>query len=369
MRALFGRASGAAHLASVLCLLLVLPPVVWSADAEGLYEATVTVAARDNEAARNQGFAEAMREMLVRLTGRTDTASRPAVARALAAPQPYVDFWAYDSQPSPEPDGGEQIVLQVTFFQAAVQGLLEEAGIPVWPQNRPATLLWVVVQDEFGEYRMVGSPLAAETDLLEQVHAAAQRRGVPLLDPLLDFADQRALRPEQAWALDLDTIRAASQRYGTESVLLLRIFRAPGAQVIGKAVYLFRERVLEYEVFDGPLDTLLEGGIDLVAQELSSNYAVLLSGVDNSTAVQLTVDDVGTVESYASLLDYLDSIAVVSALQVQQVAGSTLTLQLQVGGQFRQLIESIALDRRLEQLGEVTRESQRMSMHYRWLGR
>ena len=193
-----------------LCSMLMAGnAAVQAAEITGMYEATVTVPTRDSERARNQGFAEAMREMLVRLTGRTDTLSHPAIARALASPQSYVDFWAYRSRPAQEPGQPDQIALQITFFESSVQSLLGDAGIPVWPLNRPDTLLWVVVQNEFGDRVIAGTLEGSERALLDEVHEAARRRGLPLLNPLLDFTDQRALRPDQLWSLDEEAIRSA----------------------------------------------------------------------------------------------------------------------------------------------------------------
>ena len=343
-----------------------------AAEVSGLYESDVTVTSRDDQRERQQAFGTAMRAVLLKLTGRDDTTANPVIARALGSPQSYVEAWAYSSvlpgDPFAQPGQGAQIKLHVTFFQAGVQQLLNEAGIAVWPPNRPDTLLWVVVQDELGErYRATAVPEQGG-DVLEVLETAAAARGVPVLLPLQDFADLRALPIEQLWNLDVNALRIASSRYQGESILALRIFRSLSGDVIGKAVYIFRDRVLEFEAIESPLVPFIEGSVDLVAESLASYYAILLSGADDGGGeeVRLKVEGVGSASDYAGLLHYLNDLAVVSGVQVLGAQGATLELQLETGGQSRQLVESIALDRRLTALGDVTRNGAQVQLHYRW---
>ncbi len=360
--------AGCLLLLQLMSLLLLLFPVLpaEAGDVAGLNEALVVVNSRDDERERQQGFSTALREVLVKLTGRTDTNANPLIVRALAAPQSYVETWTYRSLPAGNPAQPEQIGMQVTYFQAGLQQLLNDAGIPVWPQNRPDTLLWVTVQDELGE-RYLAAPLPADGgEVLEQLQGAAVLRGVPLLLPLLDFEDLRALPLEQLWNFDIETLRRAALRYLSESILAVRVFRSLRGDVIGRAVYLFRDRVLEFEALESPLDSFLAGSLDMVAQELAAHYAILLSGVDNSTEVLLTVDGLRNPADYAGLLQYLGGIAAVNGVQLLGVEGGSVQLQLRTGGQFRQLIESIALDRRMSAIGEVSRSGQQVFMHYQW---
>lgn len=363
---------GLAHVAALFVLASMMAALpARAAEVAGLYEAGVTVTSRDDERQRQQAFSSAMREVLVKLTGRADTNTNPAVTRALNSPQSYVETWAYNSvlpdDPLAQPGQAAQIQLQVTFFQAGIQQLLNEAGMSIWPQNRPDTLLWVAVQDELGE-RFLAAPLPDQGgDVLTAVRNEATERGVPLVLPLLDFSDLRALPLEQLWNFDIDALRIASSRYQGESILALRIFRSLRGDVIARAVHIFRDQVLEFEALESPLEPFLEGSIELVAQQLASYYAISLSSIDNSTEqILLTVDGIGSASDYAGLLQYLNGLVVVSGVQVLGVQGTTIELQLRANSQVPQLIESIALDRRLLAQGEVQRSGQQVLMHYQW---
>lgn len=342
------------------------------AEVTGLFVTSATVSSRDDERERQQGFSAGLRDVLVKLSGRRDTLENPAITRALSSAQSYVETFAYNTllpaDPLAQPGQPAQIELQVTFFQAGIQQLLNDAGIAIWPPNRPETLLWIAVQDELGErYRASGEPEAGG-DLIAAVRAAAVKRGVPVLFPLLDFSDLSSLSIEELWNFDINALRIASSRYRSESILALRVFRSLSGDVSAKAVYIFRDQVREFDVLESPLDPFIEGSIDLVATNLASYYAIRLSSANDGAAEQvlLTVDGVGNAGAYAGLMQYLNGLAVVSGVQVLSAKGASIELQLSTGGQARQLVETIALDRRLTALGEVTRTGPQVRMHYQW---
>jgi hypothetical protein len=354
-----------------LLLLSTAMPAV-AADVTGLYVTSATVSSRDDERERQQGFGAGLREVLVKLSGRRDTLDNPVIARALGSPQSYVETWAYNTilpaDPLAQSGQAAQIELQVTFFEAGIQQLLNDAGIAIWPSNRPDTLVWITVQDELGERYRAGVEPEEGGDLVAAVRAEAAKRGVPLLLPLLDFADLSSLTIEQLWNFDVNALRIASSRYRSESILALRVFRSLSGDVSARAVYIFRDQVREFDVLESPLAPFIEGSIDLVAANLASYYAILLSGANNGSEEQvlLTVDGVGSAGDYAGLMQYLSGLAAVSGVQVLGVKGASIELQLITGGQARQLVESIALDRRLTALGEVARTGPEVRMHYQW---
>jgi hypothetical protein len=357
---------------TVFLVMLIMAAPAHGAEVTGLYVSSATVSSRDDERERQQGFSAGLREVLVKLSGRRDTLDNPVIARALGSPQSYVETYAYNTilpeDPLAQPGQPAQIELQVTFFQAGIQQLMSNAGIAIWPPNRPDTLLWITVQDELGE-RFRASDMPEEGgDLVAAIRLEASKRGVPLLLPLLDLDDLRYLSIEQLWNFDVNALRIASSRYRSESILALRVFRSLSGDVSAKAVYIFRDQVREFDVLESPLEPFIEGSIDLVAANLASYYAIMLSGASNGVEEQvlLTVDGVDSAPDYAGLVQYLNGLAVVSGVQVLGAKGASIELQLSTGGQARQLVETIALDRRLTALGEVTRNGPEVRMHYQW---
>jgi uncharacterized protein len=337
-----------------------------AAEVTGLYDAAIPIPSRDNERERQQAYGVALREVLLKLTGRQDTLENPEVNRGIANAQAYVESWTYRTVPASSPEGGEQLLLHVGFFPSEIQNLLNTARIPIWPQNRPETLLWIVFQDELGARVMFGTSAENNIEVMQPLKEAAEKRGLPLLLPLLDFTDQRTLTIEQLWNFDQVAIRQASMRYGNESILALRIFRSISGETISKGQYLFRDQVLELNFVEDSLQPVVEGSINLVAEQLASYYAVLLSGAEGSTEVIMTVDGVKGLKDYAELMQYANNMTTVDKVDLMSVENGAVQLRLFTSGQLRQLIEGIALDRKMAPVDEATRTGAGIAMHYVW---
>ena len=357
----------------VLCFLLVGGQAnrVLAAEVTGLYQSSVPVESRDNERARIRAFAAGMQDMLIRLTGHDDIASQPAVQGALSAPQSYVESWTYRT--STADDGvTPQLMIDIGFYQAEVQRLLNDAGIAVWPSSRPDTLVWMVIQDEQGQRFQVDTNTGSGVAEMQALQQAASQRALPVLEPLWDFADLTTLRPDVLWSLDEPSLRFASARYGYDSILAVRIVRTVSGQIIGKAVHLFRDRVQQTEAFDSDLDGFLAAATAMVARELADNYGVRITATTpGSSAAQLmllSVDGIVGLNDYADVLHYLEGVAGVTELQVREVDNGTLTFSLNAAGQVRQLVENLALGRKLQALSDpVMGADGYFRLQYRWL--
>lgn len=152
----------AALTASALALLCFLAVPARAVDVEGLYQGAVELQSRNDERERQRAFAPALRQVLLKVTGRQDSLEHPVIVGALSRAQDYAASWAYRSRPVPPATGEagtprEHLELEVNFFEGAVQDLLKSAEIPLWPQDRPVTLVWAVVQEELGERELLSS--------------------------------------------------------------------------------------------------------------------------------------------------------------------------------------------------------------------
>ncbi len=345
--------------------------VAVAAEVTGLYQASVPAESRDNERQRIRAFAAGMQEALVRLTGHNDVASEASVQAALASPQSYVESWAYRTLTST--DGtAPQLMIDISFYQAEIQRLLDNAGIPVWPSSRPETLVWLIVQDELGQRVTADLNAVTGAEAMQALQAAALKQGLPVLGPLWDFEDLTVMRPELLWTLDEPTLRLASARYRYDSILAVRILESVTGQVVAKAVHLFRDRVQQVEAFDSDLDSFFADTTAMVARELADNYAVrLTSTAAGSTQAEklmlLSVAGVNGLADYADLLHYLEGVAGVSDLQVREVDGGQLLFSLNAAGQVRQLVENLALGRKLQAVADPAMGSDGyFRLQYRW---
>ena len=345
-------------------IYICLPISVTAIEVSGLYQGIVTVNSRENTQERNRAFGDAMRQVLLKVTGNREVLSQAVIRRAISNADDYVDTWSYRTI-TPDDEAQAAIELSVSFFEPEVLDLLDLAGVPVWPQNRPYTLVWLVVQDELGGRELHGSSTAdSEVSLL--LEREAEIRALPLLLPVLDIDDRRAVSASDVWDMDVGNILQASSRYQSESILLMRVFRTLGGDVLARSLYLLRDQEFELEAFEEPLEDFIRNSVALATDELSSYYAILLSGTDSNIEVQLTVEGVSKADDYAELLNYVDELTDVNSYQVVTVDNDTIQLVLSTGGQIRQLVETIALNRNLLPSSEVLREDNHVFMSYRW---
>ncbi len=352
-------------------VILVLSDAVMAIEVTDLYQGIVPVESRDNVRERQQAFNEALRQVLLKITGNGTIYNQPLIRRALTNADNYVDTWSYrtvTSSRGEDDTSGEApgIELSVTFFEPEVLALLDSAGIPLWPRNRPYTLVWLVIQDELGGRQLVGSSSRDNLDILSMLESGAQRRGLPVLLPILDFDDLRAVSTNDVWNMETERLLAASARYQSESVLVIRLFRTLAGDVFGRSNYLFRNQVFELELFEESVETFVEQSIALAVDELSAYYAVLLSGTDSSMEVNLTVNGITSAEDYASLLGYIAQLTDVNDHNIVRVKDQTIQLKLVTGGQLRQLVETIALNRNMQPDGDLVRMDNQVFMSYWW---
>jgi len=358
----------------VFSLMLYLP-ASFAIEIEDLYQATIIVPSRNNEQERRRAFSEAMREVLTKVSGLTSTTNPASIRRALNNPEPYVESWRTQAELLPiSPDAEiselqEIISIEVNFYESEIQRLLDENNIPIWPANRPETLVWMVVEDELGERQMLTNDSSEFGSRVNALQNFADVRGLPLLFPLLDLEDQLRLNVNKLWELDEAAILNASQRYQAESILSLRVYRSLSGEVLAKSLYFFRDNIFSYEEFELNEEDFISGSVNLATNELSQYYAVLISGTENSVSINMQVDGIDNPEDYAALLNYLNTLEGVSSFQLSRAVESSLLLQLETGGQLRQLVETIALEPALQEVVELSRTGDNVSMHYRWVQR
>lgn len=195
---------------------------------QNLYEAEVPVEGQTIEE-RDYVVREALKDVLVRISGRSDAGmlakDETFVPRSTLFVQQfrYRKFKSDEVIPANPIDGAKPFTqkLWLRFTEKTVSKLLREQGYPVWGKNRPATLVWLVVDDQ-KQRILIGN----STPHTSRIHIEQEslKKGLPFRLPLLDLADQSKLQVTDVWGNFEDTILAASSRYQTEAILVGRVY-------------------------------------------------------------------------------------------------------------------------------------------------
>ena len=363
-------------------MLLTLPLISWqpslALQVSGLYSQQIPVT-NDGEAERNRAFKEALAAVVVKVSGDPRWLENPAIERAIAQAQNYVEATSYisesiqlpleDNTASADTDEeqfytAEQRIISVNFAAALIDELLEDADIPVWDGNRPSVLVWMVLQSSAGDREFLTADSNPEIVKVMQDFAAA--RGLPIIFPVLDFEDRRTLTENVVWNLDEAAISIASERYGADSILAGRLHFTASDELVGLWQFQFQEEADVFDGFDSELQSYLYDPLNRITTRLAGYFAILPESIDGRS-VRLRIDGIKNLNAYSSLLSYVENLGLVATVTTAEVDGERIELQLSLVGDTRQLYEQIALDRDLLPINNTVEDSSLATLlHYRW---
>ncbi|MDH3954990.1 MAG: DUF2066 domain-containing protein, partial [Gammaproteobacteria bacterium] len=184
--------------------MLTLVSLVLSLPAAAVEVATLFTAevAYDQESSdpRADAYEAALQEILLRVSG-SGIANNPEVLAELF-PNPA----SYVVQFRP----GADETLWVSFDGQAIERTLRGAGQTFWGAERPLTLVWLAVDWGQGEREIIAADDPDRTQqesrsidrdrlLRERLLEIAERRGLPLVFPLLDTTDLQSVTFADIW--------------------------------------------------------------------------------------------------------------------------------------------------------------------------
>lgn len=350
---------------NIVILLLLLFGVAARAEVVNtLYDARVEVEQRGDQALK-RAAAQGLADVLVRVSGRTDVARAQGVQPALRNAQGLVRQYRYEAETD---EGVERLFLELNFSESEVNRLLSQAGLPVWDKNRPRTLIWLVIDDVNGR-RFVNE--SDNPDVVEALRKAASHRGVPVVFPVLDIDDKLQLTTGQIWGMDLQAVRAASERYRAPHILTGRLTRLSSGWITNLVHLSNRdENVLDSQ--SATLAAALEPGINQIADELAQKFAVVRSE-QRELSANIVVSGVDDFRDYARIVTYLESVAVIEHANPVWVSGSQMVVLLHLQGDMDKARQFFLLDKKIledDNPGIAFAESQipmeQVHSYYRW---
>lgn len=285
--------------------LLALAPLPLAAAVVAPYQAVVPLQGTA-EADRAAAIGEALKTAAVRASGQPEAASAPRIVAAAADPSGFVQQYATTADRQ----------LRVGFDARAMDQLLQQAGLPSWPAERPAVTVLLFTPGVAGGARAVTA--ADRGPERAEVERAAEARGVPVSWP--------------AESLDVATARS---RLATEGATLLGVG--------GGATY---EWVFAHAGQTARGQGALSQGPDLAADTLAARYAP--ASTRTVSTVRLRVGGLQRVRDYAALTQYLEGLSLVRGVVVRELQRDTVQFELQVRGDLELLRRIFALDGRLQ---------------------
>ena len=319
-------------LALLLVLAIVVPiaPPVAAAEIRGLYESQVPVAGKSAQQ-RVAALGVALSQVIVKVSGQRNPLGHPAVAEALKAPGRFVQQFQYrivdapDQSVSPGPSG---LRLWARFDPQVVDGLVREAGLPVWGRARPSVLVWAVVERD-GRREILGPD--EPTGLATIMTASAAGRGIPLVMPLLDLEDRTRIRASDVWAGFVENIKIASARYDSEGILVVRAYPLVASLWEARWELILPDGTQRWESQSDLVEILVEDGTHEAADRLAIQYAAV-GAYGDPLEVVMVVSGVNNLADYARALKYLGSLDETGRVDVVRVEADRVWFDLEARG-------------------------------------
>lgn len=321
--------------ALLLAALAALPLTAWAAHAVSIFQ--VDVASQSAPALQ-----EAMREALVRATGRRESASDPVFGGLITDAPKYVQGY----------DRGTQGELQVLFNAAEIAKAIATLDRSVWDPNRPFTL--VVIYPPPDQSEQAGDQTGLER--------AAEQRGLPISIVPLPVTDNSGN------LLPRESLLEMAHRYGAEQLLIGRppvtasssaVSAAPGTVAAATAASsgttqpapaasappaapptaqpaappdqsqawqwtLYTD--FSSQSWSGPLTAGIDDTVDLLAPPPGAAAA------NAAGETEIEIDGVSSLAAYANIELMLGAVPGVSKANVRQVSGESVLFDLTVRG-------------------------------------
>lgn len=347
------------------------------------------------ESERNAAARATLGEVIVRVSGQRSALSNPAIKAALPKAQNYLFGFSYKSSSEKITVDGKTfpaVGLQLNYEPRAIEQLLRQAQLPIWPANRPQVLVWLVMKDQ------AGMRLVPDAEDMRALQAQAQLRGLPLVFPK-DASGNSSLSGDDLWALNLEKIRAASEHYRADAILIGRYTPyslgpippavvvdplavanpteavvvpataassaassvasdtateiAPAPEIQGpwlgdwQLIHDSSEQAFADETPD--VAGLFTLAIDRAADYFANQYAIMPNN-QGPQAILLRIGNITSFGEFKQAQAYLDELAMVQRMEVVKVNAEGILVRLTTEGDVKLLMSTLALGRRLAPL-------------------
>jgi hypothetical protein len=293
-----------AALAVLVALSGALPSSAWALRPVRIYEIDLD----EQSPTAVQG---AMRQALVRATGRRESADDPALASLVNDAPRYVK--TYGTGPRGEP--------QVVFDGAAVERAIAAAGRSGWDRERPFTL---VVLDP-------PRARAAEDTARAELERVAAERGLPISLIPLPLTDS-AGNP-----LGAEALLQAAQRYGGDEIL---VGRGADAGPDTPLQWTLHTRALNRS-WSGPLAAAIDHTVDVLVPQPATSLA------DADATARVQIEGVNSLIAYAAVERLLQSTPGVRRANIAAADAGSVTFEVTARGGAAGLGQALAGQTRL----------------------
>jgi len=320
----------------LLVSLMGLAGLARAAEISNLYDYEVPVASQSPDD-RNAAIGQAMRQVLIKVTGNSSVVGQPALKSLLRNASQYVLKFTYRLQEAGS-DAEEKRFIRVYFDAASINQKLRSSGLPVWGKSRPQLIAWVGIQDRSGRQLYIPD---ADPGLSNMLFSLADSYGIPFLLPLMDLQDQSSISSSDLWGNFIGPLQQASSRYLSDMIVVIRLQKNADGYVKSSWSLLDDNESLDWQVNSPSQDDALAQGMQKLAGLVAGAYAP--AGGSSLEQVVIQVNGVTGFDAMVKLQNYLAQLESVETLLVRSIQENKVVFSLNLRGGMQSFKQAVAL--------------------------
>jgi hypothetical protein len=343
-------------LCSILFLILFAPKVSAVA-VQSIYEANVPVVSQSDKD-RIPAEKIALEQVLIKVSGNSHILeNNPKVKASLNHAEDLVGEFNYVS--SPDTQAKQPFIMTVRFDSEAVNALLRDAGSTVWGQSRPLILVWLAYLGPKHPLDVVDS---SDLVIPSTLKVAAQERGIPFIFPMMDVSELNAVSVADVLGKNLPPLQLAAQRYASNGILIGHVTESDKGFDTDWELVLAPDH-WSWNIPGKNLQEVLNKVVNNIADTLAGRYSAVMTNTVQSQVI-LRVTGVKQQSDLVQLMQYLQKLTPVADVQLKNVNGAEVILDLSLRGSKDSFIQAAALSRNLQPVSGGNEQDP--SLQYQW---
>ena len=342
----------------LVCLglfLFVLMSKTFAVNMSSLYQAEVPIASQTDDL-KEQAIRDGFLQVLIKVSGNEQIGQNPVIKSSLQKASYYVQEYTY-SQPT---TSSSEYILQIRYEPSDVLRLLKKAGVAYWRETRPLILVWLASQNK-QDSEIVGGD--TQENFLTSMKAEGKKYGLPLIFPMMDMTDVSQVSVTNITEMDLPTLRAASQRYSPDGLLIGKLVQTQEG-VDSQWTLLLNGQTWHFTLTQKTREALIPDVINDIMQVLTKQYAVKTTTASSSW-LKLVVSNVTQGDDLKRLMQHLEQLTPVQQVRLDGIQGDTVELDILINGPREGFEQSVVIGQHL--ILKSPPDSTEGSLTYAWV--
>ncbi|WP_372762961.1 DUF2066 domain-containing protein [Pseudoalteromonas sp.] len=277
----------------------------------------------------------ALLNVLVKVTG-DDTVDKSALAQQRTKDiSDYLLKFEYDENVA------GQLKLVVKFEAQKINALIKDLNLPLWGVQRPLVAIWLAIEDNWRRELVTQE---SYPQLEQLIYDKAERRGLPVVVPLLDLQDRRLVGIPEVWGNFSAPVEEASQRYSAERSITARMYKQPDSENWILDWRFTNDELFESNRLTGDKQQIVAQMIDTLAKGLADEYAIDPNAYYQQSIANLTLKGTQSFVDIELAKRRLLNLSVVTQANIIRKTPELVEFRLDHTGSINDLKKALGLD-------------------------